>query len=61
MAAEKIVKLANLGEEMFEMGLSLQGVRPCTTPGGLQLPLDPSCDIRSLGSFKVTRYEKSDS
>ena len=37
MAAEKSVKLANLGVGMFQMGLIFQGFLTCTPPEGLQL------------------------
>lgn len=61
MAAENSVKLANMGVEMFRMGLSFQEALPCAPPGGLQRPLDASCKVHLLRCLKVTRLEKSHS
>ena len=55
MVAEKSIKLANLGVEMFQIGLSLQGVLPCTPQRCLQRPLDPSFKVHLLRSLKVIR------
>ena len=52
MAAEKSVKLADLGAEMFQMGLSFQSVLPCTPLRAYSDPWIPAARFICYGLSK---------